>query len=274
MAPLGLFSPHFGRTSTLCSVEMFTTVEDITMWCARYGSHGCYLEQRQSNPELVISHQFLQEDNGNGFFYQFYPQTGNNCEMSVLSEEFWGNIPLRHCVLVVAEKIQFHWTKLANLQNIKGHTTDKSRWHQDHWMHFLCWHWSSELEYAQAWRKHYELSSPSLDLEVLCLWPWAQVLNYSSSPQKACDVWALQDVFEAGEFQLSVLLQLFREADEVLSASACYLKMSDMLHFLVNVRYSNHWTAALRCWAVEALCPNICVTSALLLFWTLTCVLR
>lgn len=208
------------------------------------------------------------------FFYQFDPQTGNNCEMSVASEEFWGSIPFRHCVLVVAEKIQFHWTKLANLQNTKGHTTDKSRWHQDHWMHFLCWHWSSELEYAQAWQKHYELSSPSLDLEVLCLWPWAQVLNYSSSPQKACDVWALQDVFEAGEFQLSVLLQLFREADEVLSASACYLKMSAMLHFLVDVRHSNHWTAALRCWAVEALCPNICVTSALLLFWTLTCVLR
>lgn len=96
---------------------------------------------------------------------QFSSQIGNSCEMSVPPEVFWGNIPFRHHELVVAKKRQFFWTKLAKLQNSKGLKTDKSRWQQDHWLHFPCWHWSSEVEYAQAWQKHYELSSPSLDLE-------------------------------------------------------------------------------------------------------------
>lgn len=45
-------------------------------------------------------------------------------------------------------------------------------------------------------------------------------------------MWALKDIFEGGEFRLVVLLQLFREADEVLSASSCYSKLSAYAVFL------------------------------------------
>lgn len=146
---------------------MFTSVEDITIWCARYGSCEYYLEQRQNNTELVIPDQFFffRKRMAMDLLSQFSSQIGNSCEMSVPPEVFWGNIPFRHHELVVAKKRQVFWTKLAKLQNTKGLKTDKSRWQQDHWLHFPCWHWSSEVEYAQAWQKHYELSSPSLDLE-------------------------------------------------------------------------------------------------------------
>lgn len=45
-------------------------------------------------------------------------------------------------------------------------------------------------------------------------------------------MWALKDIFEAGEFQLVVLLQFVRERDEVFSASSCSLKLSAHAAFL------------------------------------------
>lgn len=64
-------------------------------------------------------------------FNQLYLQIGSNCEMSVPSEVFWGNIPFMHCKLVAAEKSQVFLTKVVNLQNTKVIKTDKHRRHQD-----------------------------------------------------------------------------------------------------------------------------------------------
>ena len=45
-------------------------------------------------------------------------------------------------------------------------------------------------------------------------------------------MWDFLDVFEAGEFQLVLLLQLFREADETCTASSYYSELSAHAVFL------------------------------------------
>lgn len=158
MPPLGLFSPSLWPDMSTLSSNVHSCKRHYCLMC-QYGSRGCYLEQRQSNIELVISHHFLQEENGNGSLQSVLPlnwkQLWNVCAIKSVLGTFLLGIMSRKKVSFLNNPV---W--LANTEGLK---TGKSRWHQDLQLYFPCWHWSSEEEYVQAWQKH-ELSSPCLDL--------------------------------------------------------------------------------------------------------------
>lgn len=64
MAPLGPFFPSLWPHMSTLSSNVCSSRRDNYLMC-QVGSHECYVGQRQSKTELVISHPFLQEENGN-----------------------------------------------------------------------------------------------------------------------------------------------------------------------------------------------------------------
>lgn len=147
MTPLGLFSPppHFGHMSTLSSnVHSYRKHHYLTcqIWVT-WRLSGIEAEQHWMRHYPSVFAERKWQWNSSNILSPNWKQLWNICAIrSVLGGTFLLGI-------VAAEK-RFFWRKLVNLQNIKGLKTDKSRWYQDHWLHFLGWHWSSEVTYAQA----------------------------------------------------------------------------------------------------------------------------